>query len=41
VTVYHLLADNTSDILLSGMAKGKKDMMEAFLSKECGKGKTV
>jgi SNF2 family DNA or RNA helicase len=40
VTCYHLLANNTADIILSGFARGKRDMMEAFLSKPAGKGMT-
>ncbi|TFK59812.1 hypothetical protein BDN72DRAFT_780239 [Pluteus cervinus] len=38
VRTYHLLAQDTADIILSGLARGKKDMMEAFLSKSQGKG---
>ncbi|KAJ3494060.1 hypothetical protein NLJ89_g10889 [Agrocybe chaxingu] len=36
VTCYHLLANNTADVILSGLARGKGDMMEAFLKKETG-----
>lgn len=38
VRCYHILADETSDIILSSMASGKKTMMEAFLEKDAGKG---
>lgn len=38
VNVYHLLADGTSDLLVSGMARGKRDMLEAFLSQDAGQG---
>jgi hypothetical protein len=38
VHCYHLLADETSDIILSSLARGKKDMMEAFLQKQAGQG---
>ncbi|PPQ82663.1 hypothetical protein CVT26_001000 [Gymnopilus dilepis] len=33
---YHILAKDTADIILSEQARGKRDMMEAFLSKEKG-----
>ncbi|KAJ3497670.1 hypothetical protein NLJ89_g10318 [Agrocybe chaxingu] len=36
VTCYHLLGNNTADVILSGLARGKRDMMEAFLKKETG-----
>jgi len=36
VTVYHLLANETADIILSAMARGKHDMLEAFLSNGTG-----
>jgi len=36
---YHILADETADLLLAGLARGKQDMMEAFLKKERGQGK--
>jgi len=39
VLVIHLLANNTADIVLSGMARGKHDMLEAFLSKQSNQGK--
>ena len=38
VRCYHLLADNTADVLLYGLACGKEDMMKAFLSKKSGQG---
>ena len=34
----HLLAKDTADVIVSGMAQGKQDMMEAFLSKPAGRG---
>ncbi|KAF8889787.1 P-loop containing nucleoside triphosphate hydrolase protein [Infundibulicybe gibba] len=41
VHVYHLLADNTTDILLSGMAQGKQELLEAFLNQKSGAGKSI
>ncbi|KAF8881145.1 P-loop containing nucleoside triphosphate hydrolase protein [Gymnopilus junonius] len=41
VRCYHLLADNTADIILYGLARGKQDMMGAFLTKKKGNGKTL
>lgn len=38
VICYHLLAEGTADMLLSGMAHGKHDMLEAFLSEGAGRG---
>jgi len=38
VLIYHILADQTSDIMLSGMASTKRDMLEAFLDKNTGEG---
>jgi hypothetical protein len=38
VVCIHLLAIDTSDIIVDGMAQGKRDMMDAFLSKDAGKG---
>lgn len=38
MTCYHLLADETADILLAGLARDKQDMMEAFLEKDRGQG---
>lgn len=35
---YHLLADETADVILASLARGKQDMMEAFLQKERGRG---
>ncbi|KAF9470773.1 hypothetical protein BDN70DRAFT_939435 [Pholiota conissans] len=37
VICIHLLANETSDIIVDGMARGKRDMMEAFVSKKAGK----
>lgn len=39
VLCIHLLANETADVIVSGMAQGKRDMMEAFLSKKTGEGK--
>ena len=39
VLLIHLLANDTADIVLSGMARGKHDMLEAFLSKGSNQGK--
>jgi TATA-binding protein-associated factor len=33
VHVIHLLAENTSDIIMYGMAKGKKAMLETFVQR--------
>lgn len=41
VLVIHLLANNTADIVLSGMARGKHDMLEAFLSKQSNQGELI
>jgi len=38
VYCYHLLARDTADVILSAMARGKRTMMETFLSKESGQG---
>lgn len=38
---YHLLADETSDVVLSALARGKKDMLESFLGKPQGQGEPV
>jgi hypothetical protein len=38
VYAIHLLANNSTDLLLSGIALNKKDMYEAFVNKELGKG---
>jgi len=35
---YHLLADETADVILHALARGKQDMMDAFLQKEHGMG---
>jgi SNF2 family DNA or RNA helicase len=34
VQCYHLLANDTADILVSEMAQGKEGMMDAYLSKK-------
>ncbi|KAF8808358.1 hypothetical protein BYT27DRAFT_7097080 [Phlegmacium glaucopus] len=39
VLLIHLLANDTADVVLSGMARGKRDMLEAFLSKESNQSK--
>ena len=36
VIVIHLLANDTADIIVSSMAQGKKNMLDAFLSKKEG-----
>ncbi|PPR00042.1 hypothetical protein CVT26_008918 [Gymnopilus dilepis] len=36
VRVYHLLADETADIVLASLASGKRDMMEGFLNQARG-----
>ncbi|KAF8869441.1 P-loop containing nucleoside triphosphate hydrolase protein [Infundibulicybe gibba] len=36
VHMYRLLADKTTDILLSGMAQGKSELLEAFLNQKAG-----
>lgn len=41
VLVYHILARDTADIILSAQASSKRDMMEAFLSKERGQGNII
>ncbi|PPR00177.1 hypothetical protein CVT26_009067 [Gymnopilus dilepis] len=38
VRCYHLLAENTADIILYGLALGKEEMMTAFLTQETGRG---
>jgi SNF2 family DNA or RNA helicase len=38
VVCYHLLAEGTADLLISGMAHDKHAMLEAFLSKRAGRG---
>jgi TATA-binding protein-associated factor len=38
VYVVHLLAADTADITLSSMARGKKDMLDAFLTTDVSKG---
>ncbi|KIK51761.1 hypothetical protein GYMLUDRAFT_251819 [Collybiopsis luxurians FD-317 M1] len=37
VKAIYLLADNSTDILMNNMARGKKDMYEAFVNKDIGK----
>jgi hypothetical protein len=41
VLLYHLLANDTADVVLSGMARSKHDMLEAFLSKESNQGRWI
>jgi TATA-binding protein-associated factor len=41
VHVIHLLANDTADIVLSGMARSKHDMLEAFLSKESNQSESM
>lgn len=38
VIIYHILADQTSDIMLSTLASTKSDMLDAFLDKKTGEG---
>lgn len=38
---YHLLADETSDVVLAALARGKKDMMESFLTRPEGQGAQI
>ena len=38
VKAIYLLADNSTDILMNNMARGKKDMYDAFMSKDLGQG---
>jgi SNF2 family DNA or RNA helicase len=38
VKVFHLLAGDSSDILMNAMARGKRDMFDAFVNKELGRG---
>ncbi|KAF8800887.1 hypothetical protein BYT27DRAFT_7216694, partial [Phlegmacium glaucopus] len=37
VKVFHLLAGDSSDILMNAMARGKRDMFDAFVNKELGR----
>ncbi|THU75620.1 hypothetical protein K435DRAFT_706785, partial [Dendrothele bispora CBS 962.96] len=39
VKVIHILANDSTDILMSSMAKGKSAMFEAFIQKQDGQGK--
>lgn len=41
VLCIHLLAKDTADVIVSGMARGKRDMMEAYLSKPAGQGSFI
>ena len=41
VVCYHLIAQNTADMVLSSLAQGKKQMMEAFLSTDKAKRKRL
>jgi hypothetical protein len=38
VQVIHILALDTTDVIVSGMAMGKKDMLEAFARNGSSKG---
>jgi SNF2 family DNA or RNA helicase len=38
VWILHILALNTSDVIMSTMALGKKDMLDAFVSAHGGQG---
>jgi SNF2 family DNA or RNA helicase len=38
VKVYHLLALDTTDVLMSSVARGKQEMLETFLLKKQGQG---
>lgn len=37
----HLLADDSADILMNTMARGKKEMFDAFVNKELGQGTSL
>ncbi|GLB33117.1 putative helicase [Lyophyllum shimeji] len=37
VKCYHILADDTADVVLAALARGKQDMLESFLQKDTGK----
>ena len=39
VKVIYLLANNSADLLMNAVARGKRDMFEAFVNKELGEGK--
>jgi TATA-binding protein-associated factor len=39
VEVIHILAEDSSDVLVHSMAHGKQDMFEAFLERPAGRGK--
>jgi SNF2 family DNA or RNA helicase len=39
VRAIHLLADGSSDVLLNSIALRKREMFDAFVSKERGQGK--
>lgn len=38
VKVIHLLASDSADLLMHSLARGKRDMFDAFVNKELGKG---
>lgn len=41
VKCYHVLGMGTADMILSDQARGKRDMMEAFLSEKRGQGECI
>jgi TATA-binding protein-associated factor len=41
VVAIHLLAAETADITLSSLARGKKDMLDAFLTTDASKGNVL
>jgi TATA-binding protein-associated factor len=38
VKVYHLLALDTTDVLMSSVARGKQEMLQTFLAEKQGRG---
>ena len=38
VWIFHVLALGTSDVVMSSLARGKKEMLNAFVSKQDGQG---
>jgi SNF2 family DNA or RNA helicase len=41
VKVIYLLANDSADLLMNAVARGKRDMFEAFVNKELGEGNLV
>lgn len=39
VHAIHLIAADTSDVIMFGMANGKKGMLETFVNRKSGEGK--